>query len=58
MLNHFKTRASMKAIMQMLLVIIVIVVAISDMRGSSHSSCTFTSAFFEMRSAMVAVCPP
>ena len=47
---------SMTAIMLMLLIIIVIVV--SDMQENSHWSCTFTSAFFDMRNATVDTCPP
>jgi hypothetical protein len=49
---------SMTAIMLMLLIIIVIVIVIGNMQGSSHVSCTFTSALFDMRSSTVDMCPP
>ncbi len=46
---------SVTAIMLMLLIIAVIV--ISDMQSNSHFDCMFMSAFFDMRSSTVDVCP-
>jgi hypothetical protein len=58
--RHFKTKASKVAIMLMLLIVIAIIItiAISDLHDSSHPSSAFTSAFFDMRSSTVDVCPP
>jgi hypothetical protein len=48
----------MTAIMLMLLIIIIIVIVVSDMQCSSYLSCIFTSAFFDMRSSTIDICPP